>query len=166
MRAQTQLWPHQNAEIYRAYDRIFDCRSHGWANLQSMHVNLPFAADQEFGRLHAAARLALPLIPALAASSPFVDGRASDFMDYRLEAYRLNCQPVAQMNGEMIPEPVASRAQYERDVLRPLCAALAPHDPRGLLRHEWATHGPSPRRSSIWWRFFMQTTAARRRRAR
>jgi glutamate---cysteine ligase / carboxylate-amine ligase len=136
-RGETQLWPHENAEIYRAYDRIFDCRSHGWANLQSMHVNLPFADDREFSRLHAAARLALPLIPALAASSPFVEGRPSGFMDYRLEAYRLNCGPVPQMNGEMIPEPVASRAQYEREVLRPLYAALLPHDPHGLLCEEW-----------------------------
>jgi glutamate---cysteine ligase / carboxylate-amine ligase len=136
-RAETHLWPHDNAEIYRAYDRIFDCRAHGWANLQSMHVNLPFADDREFGRLHAAVRLALPLIPALAASSPFVDARSSGFMDYRLEAYWSNCVPVPQMNGDMIPEPVASRAQYEREVLRPLYAALSPHDPGGLLCQEW-----------------------------
>jgi gamma-glutamyl:cysteine ligase YbdK (ATP-grasp superfamily) len=37
----------------------------------------------------------------------------------------------------MIPDPVASRAQYEREVLSPLYAALAPHDPEGLLCHEW-----------------------------
>ncbi|MBU1395140.1 MAG: glutamate--cysteine ligase, partial [Gammaproteobacteria bacterium] len=37
--AETRLWPHDNAPIYRAYDRIFDCRQHGQANLQSMHLN-------------------------------------------------------------------------------------------------------------------------------
>ena len=46
---ETRLWPHDDDTIYRAYDRIFDCRGHGWSNLQSMHVNLPFADDDEFG---------------------------------------------------------------------------------------------------------------------
>lgn len=61
---ETRLWPHENNEIYRAYDRIFGCRGHGWGNLQSTHINLPFANDEEFGRLYAAIRLLLPLLPA------------------------------------------------------------------------------------------------------
>jgi carboxylate-amine ligase len=137
-RAETRLWQRDNAEIYRAYHRIFDCRAHGWANLQSMHVNLPFANEREFARLHAAVRLALPLLPAIAAASPFAEGRFTGWLDYRLEAYRSNAARVPAMNGRMIPEPVASRAQYERDVLRPLYAELAPFDPQGVLRHEWA----------------------------
>ena len=74
--------------IYQTYDRIFGCKAHGWANLQSMHLNLPFADDAEFARLHAAIRLVLPIIPALAASSPIADGRPTGFMDIRMEAYR------------------------------------------------------------------------------
>ena len=50
--------------MYEAYDRIFDCRGHGWANLQAVHLNLPFSGDEEFGRLHAAIRLVLPIMPA------------------------------------------------------------------------------------------------------
>ena len=68
--AETSLWPGEGAAIYATFDRLFDCRRHGWANLQSMHVNLPFDGDDEFARLHAAVRVLLPLIPALAASSP------------------------------------------------------------------------------------------------
>ncbi|MDH4064006.1 MAG: glutamate-cysteine ligase family protein, partial [Acidobacteriota bacterium] len=49
-----RLWPHEHDEIYGAFNRIFDCRGHGWANLQSVHLNLPFANDEEFARLHAA----------------------------------------------------------------------------------------------------------------
>jgi len=63
----TSIW---DDDIYRAYDRIYGCQGHGWANLQSMHINLPFANDAQFARLHAAIRLILPLLPALAASSP------------------------------------------------------------------------------------------------
>ncbi len=69
------LWPHENSSIYEAFNRIFDCRGHGWANLQAVHLNLPFRGDAEFARLHAAIRVLLPLLPALAASSPFIDGR-------------------------------------------------------------------------------------------
>ena len=61
---ETKLWPHEYNEIYRTYDRIFGCRGHGWGNLQSTHINLPFANDEEFGRLHAALRIVLPLLPA------------------------------------------------------------------------------------------------------
>jgi glutamate---cysteine ligase / carboxylate-amine ligase len=69
-----KLWPHDNSPIYDAYNRIFDCRGHGWANLQSMHINLPFKDDEEFGKLHAAVRLVLPIFAAIAASSPIVEG--------------------------------------------------------------------------------------------
>lgn len=137
-RVETLLWPHDDEGIYGTYDRIFDCRAHGWANLQSMHVNLPFAGDVEFARLHGAIRLVLPILPAITAASPFCEGRAPGPLDCRLEAYRGNAGAVPAMNGQMIPEPMASRAQYERELLAPLYDALAPHDPEGVLRYEWA----------------------------
>jgi hypothetical protein len=37
-----------------------------------------------------------------------------------------------------VPEPGAGRRQYEREILAPLYAALAPLDPERLLAHEWA----------------------------
>jgi glutamate---cysteine ligase / carboxylate-amine ligase len=137
-RRETRLWTRSDAAIYRAYDRIFDCRAHGWANLQSMQVNLPFAGDDEFARLHAAVRLALPILPALAAASPVRDACAPGPLDCRLAAYRDNSAEVPAMSGQVIPEPVRSRRQYERQILEPLYRALAPHDPEGVLRHEWA----------------------------
>ncbi|HET9233312.1 MAG TPA: glutamate-cysteine ligase family protein, partial [Candidatus Eisenbacteria bacterium] len=83
-----RTWPHEGGPVYGTFHRIFDCRGHGWANLQSVHLNLPFANDAEFGRLHAAIRLVLPLLPALAASSPARSGRLTGFMDTRLNVYR------------------------------------------------------------------------------
>ena len=77
---ETVRWPHDNAEIYATYDRIFNCKGHGWSNLQSMHINLPFANDEEFGRLHAAIRTLLPIMPALSASSPILDGKRHRFL--------------------------------------------------------------------------------------
>ena len=108
---ETRLWPHGQTDIYQAYDRIFDCRRHGWANLQSMHVNLPFASDAEFARLHAALRLLLPLLPALAASSPLMEGEASGLLDTRMEVYRHNAGAFPAITGSVIPEPVSRQAR-------------------------------------------------------
>jgi gamma-glutamyl:cysteine ligase YbdK (ATP-grasp superfamily) len=133
---ETVLWEDES-NVYRAYDRIYDCRGHGWANLQSMHINLPFANDGEFARLHAAIRLVLPLLPALAASSPIADGAPTGFMDYRLDAYFAICARTPSVAGEIIPDTVESRAEYEARILQPMYAEIAPHDPAGVLRHEW-----------------------------
>jgi len=132
-----QLWPHDNAEIYAAFDRIFGCQGHGFANLQSMHINLPFANDDEFGRLHAAIRLVLPLIPGLAASSPLVEGRLTGTLDNRLEAYRTNCARIPSVTGLVVPEAVFSRSSYEAEILETIYRDLAELDPEGVLAYEW-----------------------------
>ncbi|GIX47257.1 MAG: glutamate--cysteine ligase [Candidatus Tectimicrobiota bacterium] len=136
-RRQTRLWPHDGREIYAAFHRLFDCRRHGWANLQSVQLNLPFADDAEFARLHAAVRLLLPLLPALAASSPLVRGRLRGWLDMRLYFYSRNAARLPLVTGQVIPEPVYSRQAYEQEILQPLYRAVAPYDPAGLLQHEW-----------------------------
>jgi carboxylate-amine ligase len=136
--SETRLWPHECGPIYQAFERIFGCTGHGWSNLQSMHINLPFDGDDEFGRLHAAIRVVLPIIPALAASSPIVEGRATGGMDRRLEAYRGNCARVPEATGAVIPEPVFTMDEYHGRILRPLYAALAPLDLEGVLQEEFA----------------------------
>lgn len=137
-----RLWPHSRSPIYEAFNRIFDCRGHGWANLQSAHLNLPFAGDDtprsEFGRLHAALRAMLPILPALAASSPILDGRVTPNLDARLEVYRTNSRRVPQAAGHVIPEPAYTRRDYERTILEPIYQAFRPFDPEGVLRFEWA----------------------------
>lgn len=134
---ETRLWPHDSGEIYAAFDRIFDCRGHGWSNLQSAHLNLPFADDAEFARLHAAIRLVLPLLPALAASSPFCAGRRAPHLDERLAQYRHNCRRLPLVTGRVIPEPAASQAEYEERILQPMYRQVAPLDPEGLLQDEY-----------------------------
>ncbi len=130
-------WPHNYAEVYAAYDRIFDCRGHGWSNLQSCHLNLPFRGDEEFGRLHLAVRALLPLLPALAASSPFREGVATGWLDTRLDVYRHNQRRVPSIAGLVVPEPVRSEQEYRDVILARVWRDIAPHDPDGLLRHEW-----------------------------
>ncbi|WP_432822106.1 carboxylate-amine ligase [Trichloromonas sp.] len=135
--AETWLWPHENSPIYDSYNRIFGCQGHGWANLQSAHINLPFQGDDEFGPLHAAIRLLLPILPALAASSPMLDGRVSGVLDSRLEVYRNNQKRIPEIAGQVIPEPAFTRTGYFSEILQPMYRAIAPHDPSGILQDEW-----------------------------
>lgn len=134
---ETQLWPHGHGEVYLAFDRIFNCKGHGWANLQSTHLNLPFADDEEFARLHAAIRLVLPLLPALAASSPLMEGKWTGLLDSRLDVYRTNCARIPSLTAQVIPEPVYSAADYQQHILQKLYTDIAPHDPDEVLREEW-----------------------------
>lgn len=131
------LWPGDDDAVYAAFDRIFGCRGHGWSNLQAVHLNLPFADDGEFGRLHAAIRIVLPLLPALAAASPFMDGRTTGTLDNRLVVYGTNAARVPRVTGEVVPEAAFTEAAYMAEILEPLYTDMAPLDPEGVLRHEW-----------------------------
>ncbi len=135
--AETVLWPHEYGPVYETFDRIFECSGHGWSNLQSVHVNLPFRDDAEFERLHAAIRCVLPIIPALAASSPIIEGRVQPWLDARLEVYRKNARRVPSVSGLVVPEPVRTEAEYREVILERIYRDLAPLDPDGVLRHEW-----------------------------
>ncbi len=130
-------WPYEGREIYSLYDSIFDCHGHGWFNLQSCHLNLPFADDDEFARLHSAVLLLLPLMPALTAASPFRDGALTGLADTRIDIYRHNQDKCPAIVGPVIPEAVFSRREYEERILQPIYRQIAPHDPRGILAHEW-----------------------------
>ena len=134
---ETKRWPHGNNAIYEQYNAIFNCQGHGWANLQSMHVNLPFANDAEFCQLHNTIRLLLPLLPALAASSPLLDGQPTGLLNSRLAFYAQNQQRIPSISGDIIPEFIRSEAQYKDEILNPMYRDISPFDPQGLLQHEF-----------------------------
>ena len=134
---ETKRWPHGNRDIYQTYDDIFNCQGHGWANLQSMHVNLPFANDEEFGALHNTIRLLLPLLPALAASTPFLDGAPTQLLDSRLSFYEKNQQKIPSISGHIIPEYIQTEAEYRERILAPMYKDIAPYDPLCILQEEW-----------------------------
>lgn len=134
---ETKRWPHGNRDIYQKYDSLFNCEGHGWANLQSMHVNLPFANDEEFFQLHSAIRIILPLLPALAASTPFLDGQYSGMQDTRLYYYDKNQQRIPSISGDVIPEFIKSPQHYQETILHPMYEAIRPFDTEGILQYEW-----------------------------
>jgi carboxylate-amine ligase len=134
---ESHLWPHEDHEIYEAFDRLFDCRGHGWTNLQSSHLNLPFEGEAAFLSLYHACRVILPLLPALAASSPLMDGAPTGRLDNRLHVYQGNCARFPTITGQVIPEPVTSITQYRHQVLNSMYDEVARVDLGGELQHEW-----------------------------
>lgn len=134
---ETKLWQHHYSKIYALYNRIFDCRGHGWSNVQSMHINLPFSGDEEFEKLHAAIRILLPIIPGLAASSPVLDGKHTGFKDTRMHYYKSNQKEIPHMTGKVIPEQVFSKKEYYEKIFDPINEALKPFDTDELLDHHF-----------------------------
>lgn len=134
---ETSRWPHGNREIYQQFDTIFNCQGHGWSNLQSMHVNLPFSNDDEFNQLHNTIRLILPLLPAIAASTPFLDGRYTGMQDTRLDFYGKNQQRIPSISGDIIPDFIGTPAEYQKKILTPMFQDISSLDPSGILQHEW-----------------------------
>ncbi len=135
--SEMKLWEHSYSKIYALYNRIFDCRGHGWSNVQSMHLNLPFFDDTEFEKLHAAVRIILPIIPALSASSPFFDGKFTGFKDSRMEVYKTNQKEIPQMTGKVIPEQVFSKDEYYSRIFEPINKAIKPYDTENILDHHF-----------------------------
>lgn len=133
----TQLWPHAYSDVYQTYDRIFGCRQHGWSNVQSVHLNLPFSGDDEFAKLHAAVRILLPLLPALAASSPVLENAYTGSLDTRMQHYARHCAQVPTLTGRLIPEPIFDEATYRKEVFSGIAQDIRPHDPEGVMQVEF-----------------------------
>ena len=131
----TELWKHSYSEVYALYNRIFNCKGHGWSNVQSTHINLPFYDDTEFEKLHAAIRLVLPIIPGLCASSPILEGKNTGFKDTRLEYYKTNQKEIPEMTGLVIPEQVFNKKDYSTFIFEPINKAIKPHDTEDILDH-------------------------------
>ncbi|WP_339659288.1 glutamate-cysteine ligase family protein [uncultured Polaribacter sp.] len=133
----TQLWKHSYSEVYALYNRIFNCKGHGWSNVQSTHINLPFFNDEEFEKLHAAIRILLPLIPGLCASSPILEGKNTGFKDTRLEYYKTNQKEIPEMTGKVIPENVFTKKDYHQTIFEPIQKAIKPFDTENILDHHF-----------------------------
>jgi hypothetical protein len=66
-----------------------------------------------------------------------MDGRLTGLLDNRLEVYRSNSARIPSITGLVIPEPVSGRGEYEEKILQRMYRDIAPHDPGGVLQHEW-----------------------------
>ncbi len=147
MRAdQTRLWTRSGRTIYATYARLFPIHAHGWLNVQSCQLNLPFGTDSQAVALYNAITALLPYLPALAASSPLVEGRLGPHVDNRLAFYADNQASIPQIAGKVIPEYIVSLAQFRREVLGSIYRALDAVPGSAPIRRDWVnSRGAIPR---------------------
>jgi gamma-glutamyl:cysteine ligase YbdK (ATP-grasp superfamily) len=133
-----RVWSHRDRGIYAAMSRIFNLNQHGWLNIQSFQLNLPYRNESEAMRLYSALSNILPYLPAIAASSPIYESRKGIYVDNRLHFYLKNQKEVPSITGSLIPEYVNSFEEYEKTTVRQYSEELAKLDaPRSLLDKEW-----------------------------
>jgi gamma-glutamyl:cysteine ligase YbdK (ATP-grasp superfamily) len=51
--------------------------------------------------------------------------------------YRGNSRQIPSITGQVVPEAVFCRADYEREIFQRMYDDIAPWDPAGVLQHEW-----------------------------
>ena len=132
---QTACWDHDEQDYYRAYDRLFGIKQHGWLNIQALQINIPYRDEQELVGMFNKIRSLMPYLVAVSASSPLVEGRATAYMDSRLVYYRANQSQIPQICRGIIPERLDGIGDYiriNRDIYRELKRQNAQ-----ILCHEW-----------------------------
>ncbi len=134
----TGVWQHYHKKIYNEYGKIFDLHRHGWLNIQSFHLNLPYQKEADAAQIHNQLAILCTYLPAITASSPIFEGKEGPDVDNRLQFYKANQKEVPSVAGEVIPEYVSSLGGYKRDVIgrysKDLAAAGAD---KTLLNREW-----------------------------
>jgi gamma-glutamyl:cysteine ligase YbdK (ATP-grasp superfamily) len=134
----TGVWSHYHKKIYREYGRIFDLNQHGWLNIQSFHLNLPYQKNEDAVQIHNQLTNLCAYLPAIAASSPVVEGKIGRDLDNRLDFYKSNQSQIPSITGDVIPQYAFSLEQYKKDVIgrysKDLINAGAS---RFLLYREW-----------------------------
>jgi hypothetical protein len=81
-----------------------------------------------------------------------VEGKVTRSIDNRLSLYRRNQLLVPSISGDIIPEAIFTRAEYENRVLKIMYKDISRYDKKGVLQHEWLnSRGAVPRfeRSAI-----------------
>jgi gamma-glutamyl:cysteine ligase YbdK (ATP-grasp superfamily) len=133
-----QVWSHRDRQIYEALKRIFNLNQHGWLNIQSFQLNLPFKNEREALKLYNALANLLPYLPAIAASSPIYESKIGDLVDNRLHFYKTNQTEVPSITGDIIPEYISSFEEYQKTTIQQYSWDLAKvNAPRCLLNKEW-----------------------------
>jgi hypothetical protein len=92
---------------------------------QGLRLIIPFSRPGDFGKLMAAVRVALPLLPAYSASTPFAGGTATGTRSTRLQRWTEASAGHPERSGAFIPEPHFDRADHDREVLGPIMQGFA-----------------------------------------
>jgi gamma-glutamyl:cysteine ligase YbdK (ATP-grasp superfamily) len=135
---ETGIWPHRHRKIYEEYARIFNLKQHGWLNIQSFHLNLPFSDEDDGVELHNQLANLCPYLPAISASSPIYEKKTGPYVDNRLWFYKTNQAEVPSITGDVIPEYAASFNRYKEEIIAKYSQDLASAGAgKTLLFKEW-----------------------------
>jgi len=134
----TGIWPHYHKKIYQEFGKIFNLNQHGWLNIQSFHLNLPYQKEADGIQIHNQLANLSTYLPAIAASSPIYEGKTGPDIDNRLQFYKINQKEIPHITGEIIPDYVISFSQYKHDVIERYSQDLANAGAsKTLLHREW-----------------------------
>jgi gamma-glutamyl:cysteine ligase YbdK (ATP-grasp superfamily) len=122
---ETSIWTHRHRQIYEAYARLFNLHQHGWLNIQSFQLNLPYATEQDGVKLHNLLANIIPHLPAITASSPIYESKFGNNVDNRLHFYRLNQHEISSVTGDIIPEYVSSLSEYRHRIIEKYSSEMA-----------------------------------------
>jgi gamma-glutamyl:cysteine ligase YbdK (ATP-grasp superfamily) len=133
---ETGVWSHRHRQIYKEYSKVFNLKRHGWLNIQSYQLNLPYSNEENGILLCNLLANICAYLPAIAASSPIYEGKFGENVDNRLHFYMLNQEEVPSITGDIIPEYVSSLGQYRRDIIDRYSSDLANAGVNKLLLHK------------------------------
>jgi len=114
---ETGIWPHRHRQIYEAYSKIFNLRRHGWLNIQSFHLNLPYSNEKSAILLNNTLANMCPYLSAISASSPIYEGKFGERVDNRLYFYMQNQKEIPSVTGDVIPEYTSSFSEYKTNII-------------------------------------------------
>ncbi|MEM2147642.1 MAG: glutamate-cysteine ligase family protein [Candidatus Bathyarchaeia archaeon] len=135
---ETAVWPHRHRQIYEAFSRIFNLKQHGWLNIQSFQLNLPYADERDGVRLHNLLANVCAYLPAISASSPVYEGHFGEYVDNRLRFYMENQKEVPSITGNVVPEYIQSFRQYKKSIIEKYSLDLAKAGAdKCILDKEW-----------------------------
>ncbi|MEM3442421.1 MAG: glutamate-cysteine ligase family protein [Candidatus Bathyarchaeia archaeon] len=135
---ETCIWPHRHKQIYRAYSKVFNLKQHGWLNIQSFQLNLPYLNEKEAILLHNKLAEICAYLPAISAASPVFEGNIGEHVDNRLYFYMLNQREVPSIAGDVIPEYISSFQEYKNEIIGRYSLDLAKADvDKCLLYKDW-----------------------------
>jgi len=132
------VWPHRHRQVYEAMGRVFNLRRHGWLNIQSYQLNLPYGNERSGVALHNALANLCAYLPGVAASSPAYEGTVGEDVDNRLKFYHENQKEIPSVTGDIVPEYVSSIAEYMDKIIGKYSSDLAAAGAdKLLLNKEW-----------------------------
>jgi len=135
---ETKIWPHRDRQIYQAFGKLFNLNQHGWLNIQSFQLNIPYLNEERAVYLHNLLANICAYLPAITASSPIYEGKIGRHVDNRLYFYMINQKKIPSITGDLIPEYISSSSQYKKEIIGKytLDLSLAGAD-KCLLYKDW-----------------------------